>query len=381
MTNAPIAEKKAELTTLTGIRAVAAGWVVVEHFRLFIYVLFPDAEVLSPWIRAGYLGVEIFFVLSGFIIAYNYADRFATFAWTTYRRFLLARVARIYPVHLVTLTAMLLLVVGASTIGVELSDEGVYTPFSFIANVFMLQGLPGISSWNDPAWTICLEFAAYLCFPLIALLLPKLSRVSAFAGGAAIAILGTIAMLTLVTFTDAGPTTPSVAWLRIATEFTTGCLLYAGWRLLGRFKTGHGWDVTAIASLIGIAVIIGMVPNDGATALAAVPAIALFVLACAGSTGPIGRFLSTPVMLWGGRISYSVYMTHFILLMVLGEVLSPTKFEDSGWLVRAGVLAFYFVAVVVVGWLCYRMIEVPGRLFVNGLASRAGRRRQQEILR
>lgn len=374
VTNAPIAEKKPELTGLTGIRALAAGWVVVEHFRLLIYALFPDVEALSPWITSGYLGVEVFFVLSGFIIAYNYADRFATFAWSTYRRFLLARVARIYPVHLVTLAAVLVLVLAASVVGTSLSDDAVYTPWGFLANVFVLQGAPGVSAWNDPAWTISLEFAAYICFPLIALLLPLLSRFSAFAAAAAVVVIGTLAMITIVSTSDASPTSPSVSWLRIATEFTTGCLMYAGWCTLRRLQFGSGWDVVAIASLAGTAVVIGVLPDDGASALVTVPLIAVFVLACAGATGPLGKLLATRFMLWGGRVSYSVYMTHFILLMVLGEVLSPTRFQDHAWFVRAGVLVFYFGTVVLAGWLCYRLVEVPGRRAVNRLAAKTGRR-------
>lgn len=365
-----------ELTGLTGIRALAAGWVVVEHFRLVLYGLFPGTEaVLGPWIRSGFLGVEVFFVLSGFIIAYNYADRFAAFSWSGYRAFLELRFARIYPVHLVTLLAMLALVLGARTLGVALSADGGYTPLSFAVNLLNAQAVFGIPAWNSPAWSISAEFAAYLAFPLIALRLVRLRTASAgLVAAGLLVVVGAAAMLAAGALVVDSPTGFLLVWLRIAFEFTAGCCLYAGWRWLDQRRFGWRWDATAAVSVLALGVALEFVGVEGTQPLVTLPVIALFVLACAGATGPVGRLLGSRLLLWGGRISYSVYMTHFIVLMVLGVLLPVSRFADAGLGVRVAVMAGEYAVVIAAGAACYHLIEEPSRKAIRALITRRSRR-------
>lgn len=365
-----------ELTGLTGIRALAAGWVVVEHFRLVLYGLFPGSEAaLGPWIRSGFLGVEVFFVLSGFIIAYNYADRFAAFSWSGYRAFLELRFARIYPVHLVTLLAMLALVLGARRLGVPLSADADYTPLSFLGNLVNAQAVFALPAWNGPAWSISAEFAAYLAFPPIALGLVRLRTArSGFLAAGLLVVVGTVAMLAAGALLVDSPTGVVLIWLRIAFEFTAGCCLYAGWRWLGERRSGWGWDVTAAVSVLALAIALAFTGVEGTRPLSSLPLIALFVLACAGATGPVGRLLGSRVLLWGGRISYSVYMTHFIVLMVLGVLVPVERFAEAGLVVRIAVLAGEYAVVIAVGAACYHLIEEPSRKAIRALIARRSRR-------
>ncbi|WP_302621247.1 acyltransferase family protein [Clavibacter tessellarius] len=360
---------------LTGIRALAAAWVVVEHFRLVLYGLFPSAqEVIGPWVRSGFLGVEIFFVLSGFIIAYNYADRFATPSWSGYRAFLELRFARIYPVHLFTLLAMLALVLGARILGVALSADGGYTPLSFAVNLLNAQTVFGLSAWNGPAWSISAEFAAYLAFPLIAIGLVRLrTAASGFGAAALLVVVGAAAMLAAGALVIDSPSAFLLIWLRIAFEFTAGCCLFAGWRWLGDRRFGWGWDVTAAVSVLALAVALASIGVEGTQPLSTLPVIALFVLACAGATGPVGRLLGSRLLLWGGRISYSVYMTHFIVLMVLGALLPVGRFADAGTGVKLAILVGHYAVVVAVGAACYHLVEEPARKAVRSRISRRSR--------
>ena len=68
----------ATIRALTGLRAVAAVWVVLFHYRGDVLTLLPAARPLEPLMASGYLGVDVFFVLSGFVLAYNYANRLGT---------------------------------------------------------------------------------------------------------------------------------------------------------------------------------------------------------------------------------------------------------------------------------------------------------------
>ncbi|MBT1636349.1 acyltransferase family protein [Clavibacter michiganensis] len=367
---------RVELTGLTGIRALAAGWVVVEHFRLVLYGLFPGTEaVLGPWIRSGFLGVEVFFVLSGFIIAYTYADRFAAFSGAGYRAFLELRFARIYPMHLVTLLAMLALVLGARALGVALSADGGYTPLSFAANLLNAQAVLDLPAWNGPAWSISAEFAAYLAFPLVAVGLVRLRTATAgFVAAGLLVVVGAAAMLAAGALVIDSPTGFLLIWLRIGFEFTAGCCLYGGWRRLDGRRFGWRWDATAALSVLALGVALEFVGVEGTQPLVTLPVIALFVLACAGATGPVGRLLGSRLLLWGGRISYSVYMTHFIVLMVLGVLLPVARFADAGTGVKLAVLVGCYAVVVVVGAACYHLVEEPSRKTIRALIARRSRR-------
>ena len=144
-----------ELDALTGLRGIAALWVLAYHAGLS---------------AAGYLGVDLFFVLSGFIIAYNYADARLAEDGRRYREFLWRRLARIYPAYLAALLLTLAAVAVLAPWEVSLRKSAHFTAEGFWASVFMVQAwtVPVPRVWNVPGWSVSAEWAAYLAFPLIA---------------------------------------------------------------------------------------------------------------------------------------------------------------------------------------------------------------------
>lgn len=286
------------IAALTGIRALAAAWVVLDHFQTQIFDLLPVSRFLKQYIEGGYLGVEVFFVLSGFILAYNYSERFAELRKGQYLDFIVLRIARIYPVHLVSLLFLGLLFVAASAL--HFSINAIYTPPNFLANVFLLQAVPPFFALNGPAWSICAEFAAYLAFPFLALWLPSMrTAAKGFLYSGVIAVLGTSCILFVSTWHPM-PTGYPLIWLRIVTEFTTGCLMYSGWRHLGNRCQGAFWGWVALGAVLGVAVIIAVVGGPNARALVSIPLIAVFVLSCAGATGVVAKILCSRLLQWGG---------------------------------------------------------------------------------
>ncbi|MEJ2887928.1 acyltransferase family protein [Actinomycetospora aeridis] len=174
------------LHAMTGLRAVAAAWVLLGHFRFTMFDLVPITRIAEPVLAGGYLGVEIFFVLSGFIISHNYAEHFRQKGRSAYPAFLWARFARIYPVHLATFLAAGLLVAGAVALGRDVPSAQHFTAGSFVGNLVLLQAWPGVTPWNGPAWSVSCEIAAYAAFPLLALAVVRLHRRTALAAGAAL---------------------------------------------------------------------------------------------------------------------------------------------------------------------------------------------------
>lgn len=357
------------IPALTGVRILAAVWVVVVHLRFEMYGLFPGTKSWSTLVEGGYLGVELFFVLSGFIISHNYASRFQSFTWPTYRLFIQKRIARLYPVHFVTLMALAGMLLVAGILGVSLNAEGKHDPISFLMNLTLLQAFPPAFSWNAPAWSISTEAAAYAFFPVVAFFVMRTKSRAALLSLTAAALTFTIVGLLLVESAGDYPVTsyPSM-WLRISGEFTAGCFLWKFWHT---FTTpSRKYDLVAATGLIGAAAMLFLEAGTSASDFLALPFIALFVLGCAGSTGVVRRVLAHPVFEYGGRISFSLYMVHVVAQMVGRKFLPWASFEDSAWLIRAGVLAVYFLAAFAGAILLYHFVEKPGQSLIQKIGQR-----------
>src|ERR1700704_1066654 len=95
-----------DIRSLTSIRGIAAWWIVLFHFREYTPLL--DNASTGHVIGHGYLAVDLFFELSGFVIALNYGRFFRNLNLAEYLRFLGRRLARIYPLHLLMLLVFLL---------------------------------------------------------------------------------------------------------------------------------------------------------------------------------------------------------------------------------------------------------------------------------
>lgn len=159
-------ENKKNIPALTSIRGFAAIAVVLMHINstyaeqgLLFFSLFQYSS----------LGVDLFFILSGFILAYVYEEQnFSKLGIKSFFvTFMSARLARIYPLHIVTLLFTLLIVLTLSGFS-ERYSEHFFTLQSFILNVFLIQnwGLVDIS-WNTVSWSISAEFFMYLLFPFM----------------------------------------------------------------------------------------------------------------------------------------------------------------------------------------------------------------------
>ena len=274
-----------QLASLTPLRGIAALWVVIFHFCWYFPAVHP--ERYTGVVYKGYLAVDMFFVLSGFVITHVYKEGFARrVTGRRYRDFLKARVARIYPLHI---TVLLMFVATASAErAASYALRGSFEPIpllgerslgGFIANLVMLQGLWARElSWNDPAWSISLEFLAYFLFPL---LFPVLWRAGPAAkagfGGLLVVALGWLAYRTGGYFNQWNGT---YAILRCLPEFLAGMLLYSVYQS-GNFASVLASD----AALAAIALLLAALLHLAAPDLAIIPLFPLLILAAVRNTG------------------------------------------------------------------------------------------------
>jgi peptidoglycan/LPS O-acetylase OafA/YrhL len=212
---------KVEIRPLTSIRGIAAIAVVMYHFRQnFGDKFYPDG--VTQVFSRGYLWVDFFFLLSGFILSHVHAEEFAH-GPAPYRAFLFKRIARIYPLHVVTLFIVALPFFWPT---LPLARES-RTVSSFVSNLLLIQAWQWKDhlSWNFPAWSISDEWAAYLLFPLIVAFFYRASLALA----AAVAVLAIFGLDFLTTF---GPPRRvhdfgvDVGWARCLVEFSTGVVIY-----------------------------------------------------------------------------------------------------------------------------------------------------------
>src|SRR5690606_19338591 len=215
-----------DIRPLTSLRFLAALWVVV-------YLMWPNLAVggMPALAAKGYLGVELFFVLSGFILSHVYLQAFGEKRFG-YRGFLWARIARVYPLHLFTLFGVMALGLAATAAGMAI-DSGILSWKTLLPNLLMVHawGFAGEAGWNHPSWSISAEWFAYLTFPLFAAAAWKLRNRPWLATGAA-ALLLVALYVGFERVAGYRLTEATFKWgaLRIVPCFAYGCALYLACR-------------------------------------------------------------------------------------------------------------------------------------------------------
>jgi peptidoglycan/LPS O-acetylase OafA/YrhL len=339
------------LKPLTALRFFAAAWVVLFAFWPRLDVGFTP-QVVSK----GYLGVEVFFILSGFILSHVYlpaaeARRFR------YGAFLWARLARIYPLHLVCLAAIGSLATLAVAAGRSIDPNILNLP-SLAPNLLLLHawGLAPVSGWNHPSWSISAEWFAYLAFPAFAWAAIKLRKRPEAAVAAALVLVFAMNALFLK-FAGFPLTQATISWgaLRIVPCFAYGCALYLVWRS-GAVQSRTVAVVSA--SLFGALLLVGAQAGAPDPVLVALAGGLILFLASLSSTG--SKALSNPVLVYLGEISYSIYMVHTLWDLVFTNGVAaalhlPVKQLPLGlWLIL-------LVGVVPLAAASYHLIERPAR--------------------
>jgi len=301
-----------QIDNLTGVRAFAAISVMMFHIR---YDHLADRYGAFAFLfKNGALGVEVFFILSGFILAYvHYRDFTDGIAPAAVRQFLESRLARIYPAHL-----FMLLVVAFALPRFGLYNwSPVDTWPAFWANVFLIHSwgdLSGGLTFNQVSWSISAEWFAYLCFPLLALgttawrawMFASLGAVCTWTEPALIPTLllsgYTFGMSTIAAllFFIVGFCT-----FRLGQNLPPSRLWRIGSGTLGPFLVFIFWMQVPYLQYLFIA-------------------LTAALILCLFKSGPSFLY-ANPVSVYLGKISYSLYMSHIITFSALrtltGEVM------------------------------------------------------------
>jgi peptidoglycan/LPS O-acetylase OafA/YrhL len=350
-----------QIDALTGIRGFAAFWVAFHHLRVY----WPDGllgvPVFSELSRDGWLAVDLFFVLSGFIMMHVHGEEFRSFSIGRARRFIGLRFIRVYPAHAVVLLLHVLLFFVAVAFGVAVNRDA-FSVRSFVLSAFMLNGwgFPGAQGWNVPSWSVSSEWFAYLMFPALAVLVWRVQR-RRTAVLVIIAILGTVTLIGgSYSHWKAFMLPEGATLVRVTSEFTLGCLVYLFYHQPIGKRLAEGMAQVAFTGVLAVSIFAVSPIYNGLTLMLFV----LLVMGLSQAEGPFARLLRTRPIMHLGRISYSAYIVHSLVLAAYARIIG--RIASGGAIVEFAIVAVYAVLVVLASHLLYTLVEDPARHWLRG---------------
>ena len=272
-----------------------------------------------PLFRSAGLFVEFFFTLSGFVLCHGYVHK--AFDGERLRSFLISRVCRIFPLHLVLLLAFTLLeLVRLWQTGAGLSciDWNEWLPNALLLQAWLPQ--TNAFSFNGPAWSISVEFYIYLVFGLI-LFATARWRKPVFA----------LISLACGVCVWLGADWIGSGGFRGVTCFFTGALAYEAYR------RSRGWRMSrGLAVLLELAMLAGLyfclTLHYANKSYLATCFFSGFIVLFAREDGPVSRLLQRPAFAQLGHWSFSIYLTHSLLIVLLTQAAQRLQHAGIGWI-------------------------------------------------
>lgn len=357
-TAAVIAGTPRSIASLTSLRFFAAAYVLFLHSgSKFIEGRVPAiAPYITNFLENGYLGVSLFFVLSGFILTYVYENSLRS--GKAALSYAVARFARLYPVYLLSLA------IAAFTLSyLPALDTGVRWPQFLLLHSWLPPNLGvTVALWNPPAWTLSVELVFYIVFPLVARIVVDRSPAVCVVIATGLATLIISLRLPSVGATaspfDVLNSLP-LPLLRLP-EFMLGSVMATLFKanLIDHRRAG----LLAILSIGGLMATLSVSRFPIVSGFAGVW-FALIIYFCASSAGtPIDALLRNRVLVFLGGASYAIYILQTPVRLFLGSYLSPH------W--PAAARTIYYPVLISLSSVVYHYYEEPVRRSIRRMFRR-----------
>lgn len=343
--------KPVRFVALDGLRGMAALLVAIGH-----------------WIGGfpAYLAVDFFLLLSGFVLAYRYLYSGSV----SYREFVIARLARLYPLHLLTLFAFAAVYLLRFRQMPHYADGDGWT---FVANLLLLQNVGLFTSeltWNAPSWSISVEFWVNLLFfafistrtssrILIAIAIAAFVVLALFQGSLAVSLPNYLGVF-------------NSGIVRGVASFSLGIVAYRV-HLYAR-TSDHTLRTRGRAfrlAVLACAALLVLVPRPGAGWIDFLAPLVFFATVVLFAERDRGDSRTLRYAAYLGEISYSIYLVHYPVLQFMRyirEVLKHKQWDAGlGQLFVDPVLSLmpFIIAVLLVSHFVYRWFEVPSKRWVK----------------
>jgi len=347
------------LPALTSVRALLALGVVLFHYH-FMWPL--DDMAYTGLISRSRLAVDVFFMLSGFVLTHAYSRDLETRSFH-YGDFLAARIARIFPLHMTILVGVIAIVLIARLIGTPF-DARNYNGPGLAATALLVHAWfpPGLmAEWNGPSWSLSAEWFAYLLFPAYGWIGIKLrSRPLLLLMLACAAFAGFDAVYRAAFGVPLAHAEANLGILRIAPEFLAGVGLYRlGERL--SLTPRRATMLTAAAALLMLTLMHLMADERAIIAAAALLVLGLALLSKAGAD----EGLAKPWMLLAGEASFSLYLVHFPALIIWKGVMEALTGRSSAYIMAWWEFAVLLPTTMAAALVLHLAVEVPARRWLR----------------
>jgi peptidoglycan/LPS O-acetylase OafA/YrhL len=369
------------ISSFEGARGLAAMLVALYHFNLFL----PFGLAFPAFISYGYLFVDLFFVLSGYVICSTYENRldngndFVTFA--------IRRFGRLFPLLIFSTAAFILIpdaFILVKHVLVAFGHQGMFqspgaaytlpTGAELVATLTMTHGLGLFDKaiLNYASWSISTEFYTYLVFAGACILLKGRARLALFVvlsvAGFLITCWASLFVHHCVAQLECLNITADFGLARCIGSYFLGCLTFYVARSYvskqGRLYEAR-WQTCA---LLVVGSLFALVARAPMVALLFPLAFALLILSLSSDRGFAAQALKTKAAQMLGQRSYSLYLMHPALLQLFGHSVGHISGIGKG----LAILALYTVTLIVISGWTYRFIEQPFRDMFNRWAQRQG---------
>ncbi len=350
-----------KLNQLSGLRGICAWWVVFFHSLNLMGNSIPAP--IARFISNGYLAVDLFFLLSGFVIFLSYHSSLAKNFPHSIGKFYWNRLARIYPLHFVMLGGYLMLFAAYYFFSSSGAAPERYTWTAFFQSMFLVHMWVGTGlTWNVPSWSISSEWFVYLFFPLMAYGLRKIRGAVAVH---LLAIVASAALLHLVysmhDVASLGSDVARMALIRTLLEFLMGVII--GSLFVNHKEFLEKYRSASLVGFIALCAVYAGVPLADFTIIPL--AFALLISYLSVTTSWITGALSNRYLVYLGEISYSTYMVHYLVYDLLRAGFVSANREVNPLYVWLSFLVVFLLSVAL-----HHIVDSPSQKYFRRLSTR-----------
>ena len=348
------------LDSITSLRGILALWVVMHHFNFCCFTHKFDFSIFEPITSKGYYAVDGFFILSGFIVSYVYMEKLSTFNLTSMAKFLILRLARIYPIHIVTILAYVFIIYIC-----KLPMAGDYSFINLIYNLLLINswGVANDFSWNGPSWSLSAEWFLYLLFPFLAILFSRLKGLKT-----------NIALILIILLAEYFIKKQDLSQINFFVfrgiirgifQFLYGIFIFNVYSIFP--KKSIIYDCfSAFNFLLLLAVVYFSDQILNVTAyysnqdMLIVFLMGQLIFSLSKCSGFMLNIFNSKVLQWLGLISYSMYMVHSPISQIMESLLTLNNIRNNMF-----IMPVYVLLVLLVATLTYRFVEAPTRDYIK----------------